>query len=335
MGDVSGTFATDSAANARPGSCQGAVTQLQPGALSCDHRWHLATATTSTTAGMQLYVDGARVATDPTVMLSGSWPATGASGTTRPCHLRRSWRTSTRTSPEASTCDPSHDFRPTGPTRHTRKGTIDPMSVPINVLVSYLPVVLYLMVMTIAVVGLGRVPFWAHPALIVPGLVVRVLTTTDRSEVAVAAGIGALLFFGGVFFLARVVSGATLFTVVGAFTLAPLSWGYPGILAGLVVAGAYSAWRTARRLGGQHVRSAAWQTLFAFGVSPGGFRVPDPEAIPGKRAVLDGAAPDGAARDGAAPAGGVGGEDDSQPLSIQPFLLVGVLLAGTLHVLLA
>jgi hypothetical protein len=107
--------------------------------------------------------------------------------------------------------------------------------------------------------------------------------------------------------------------------LAPLLWGYPGIVAGLVVAGAYSAWWTARRLGGQHVRSTAWQTLFAFGVSPAGLSVPDPEAIPGKRPVPD----------GAAPAGGLGDEDGSKPLSIQPFLLVGVLLAGTLHVLLA
>jgi hypothetical protein len=37
-----------------------------------DNRWHLATATMSTTAGMVLYVDGAQVATDPTVLLSGS-----------------------------------------------------------------------------------------------------------------------------------------------------------------------------------------------------------------------------------------------------------------------
>jgi hypothetical protein len=199
------------------------------------------------------------------------------------------------------------------------------MSVPINIVVSYLPVVLYLMVMTFAAVGMGKVPLWAHPVLIVPGLAVRALTAADWSEVAMAAGVGALLFVGGVFFLARVVSGATLFTVVGAFALAPLWWGYPGIVAGLVVAGTYSAWLTARRLGGHHVRLTAWQTLFAFGVGPGGIGVPDAEAIPGKRPVPDGAAPE---RD-------VGGEDGSKPLSIQPFLLLGVLLAGTLHLLLA
>jgi hypothetical protein len=191
------------------------------------------------------------------------------------------------------------------------------MSVPTNILVSYLPVVLYLMVMTFAAVRLGRVPFWAHPALIVPALVVRALTADSWADVAIAAGAGALLFLGGVFFLARVVSGATLFTVVGAFALAPLSWGYPGIVAGLLVAGVYSGWRTARRLGGQYVQGMAWQTLFAFGVSPGGMSVPDPEALPGKRPVVD----------LAAPAGDVG----SPPLSIQPFLLVGVLVAGTLH----
>jgi hypothetical protein len=196
------------------------------------------------------------------------------------------------------------------------------MSVSINILVSYLPVVLYLMVMTFAAVRLGKISFWAHPALIVPGLVVRVLTATDRFDVVIAAGAGIVMFLGGVFFLARVVSGATLFTVVGAFTLAPLLWGYAGIVAGLVVAGVYSGWRTARRLGGQHVRGMAWQTLFAFGVGSGRLGVPDPEAIPGKRPVLDGAAP-------------AGDEDGSPPLSIQPFLLVGVLLAATLHLLLA
>ena len=167
------------------------------------------------------------------------------------------------------------------------------MSVSISILVSYLPAVLYLMVMTFAAVRLGRVPFWAHPALFVPGLVVRALTADNWAEVAIPASAGAVLFLGGVFFLARVVSGATLFTVVGAFTLAPLSWGYPGLVAGLIVAGGYSGWRTARRLGGQHVHGMAWQTMFAFGVGSGRLGVPDPEAIPGKRPVLDGAAPAG------------------------------------------
>jgi len=198
------------------------------------------------------------------------------------------------------------------------------MSIPAHVLVSYLPAVLYLTVMTVAAVGLGRVLVWAHPALIVPGLVVRAVTADNRVDVAVAAAAGALLFVGGVFFLARVVSGATLFTVVGAFALAPLWWGYPGIGAGLAVAGVFTAWRTARRLGGQHVRGLAWQTLFAFGVSPGRLGAPDPEAIPGKRPALD----------AAAPSGDVGGEDDAPVLSIQPFLLVGVLVAGFLHLLL-
>jgi|GEM_PF-5250745 len=192
-----------------------------------------------------------------------------------------------------------------------------PMSVTISILVSYLPAVLYLTIMTFAAVRLGKVPFWAHPALIVPGLVVRALTADNWVEVAIAASAGAVLFLGGVFFLARVVSGATLFTVVGAFALAPLSWGYPGIVAGLVVAGLYSAWRTARRLGGHHVHGLALQTLFAFGVSPGGISVPDPEALPGKRPVPDGAAP-------------TGDETGSPPLSIQPFLL-----AGTLHLVLS
>ena len=197
------------------------------------------------------------------------------------------------------------------------------MSIPAHVLVSYLPAVLYLTVMTVAAVGLGRVPVWAHPALIVPGLVLRAVTADNRVDVAVAAAVGVLLFVGGVFFLARVVSGATLFTVVGAFALAPLWWGYPGIVAGLAAAGVFTAWRTARTSGGQHVRGLAWQTLFAFGVSPGRLGVPDPEAIPGKRPVLD----------TAAPAGDVGGEEGSPSLSIQPFLLVGALLAGALHVL--
>jgi hypothetical protein len=199
------------------------------------------------------------------------------------------------------------------------------MSIPAHVLVSYLPAMLYLTVMTVAAVGLGRVPVWAHPALIVPGLVLRALTADNRVDVAVAAAAGALFFVGGVFFLARVVSGATLFTVVGAFALAPLWWGYPGIAAGLAAAGVFTAWRTASRLGGQHVRGLAWQTFFAFGVSPGRLGVPDPEAIPGKRPLLD----------AAAPAGDAGADDGSPALSIQPFLLVGVLVAGTLHLLLA
>ena len=197
------------------------------------------------------------------------------------------------------------------------------MSIPGDLLVSYLPAVLYLTVMTVAAVGVGRVPVWAHPALIVPGLVFRAVTADNWVDVAVAATAAVLLFVGGVFFLARVVSGATLFTVVGAFALAPLWWGYPGIVAGLSAAGMFTAWRTARGLGGQHVRGLAWQTLFAFGVSPGGLRAPDPEAIPGKRPVLvAGAPPDD-----------VGGQDRSPGLSIQPFLLVGILLAGTLHLL--
>src|SRR4029079_3393013 len=109
-------------------------------------------------------------------------------------------------------------------------------------------------------VGLGRVPVWAHPALIVPGLVLRALTADSRVDVAVAVAAGAFMFVGGVFFLARVVSGATLFTVVGAFALAPLWAGYPGIVAGLAAAGVFTAWCTARRLGGRHVRGLAWQT---------------------------------------------------------------------------
>jgi hypothetical protein len=198
------------------------------------------------------------------------------------------------------------------------------MSIPAHVLVSYLPVVLYLTVMTVAAVGLGRVPVWAHPALVIPGLAVRALTATDWAEMAFAVGAGVVLFLGGVFFLGRVVSGGTLFTLVGAFTLAPVSWAYPGILAGLMTVGVYSGWRTARSLGGQHVHRTAWQVAFAFGVSPGGITLPDPETIPGKRPVPDAAAPGGEA-------GQLGG---SSALSIQPFLLVGVLVAGTLHLLL-
>jgi hypothetical protein len=194
------------------------------------------------------------------------------------------------------------------------------MSAPTDILVTYLPVVLYLTVMTLTAVCLGWVPVWVHPALIVPGLVVRSFTATDWSEVAVAAGAGAMIFLAGVFFLARTVSGATLFTVAGALTLAPLWWGHPGILAGLVSAGMFTGWRTARRLGGRHVQGTALQILFAFGVSPGGLGIPDPEALPGKRPVPD---------DGPA------GNDGSPMLSIQPFLLVGVLLSGTLHALLA
>lgn len=199
------------------------------------------------------------------------------------------------------------------------------MSAPAHIVLSYLPAVLYLLVMTVAALGLGRVPVWAHPALIVPGLVFRAVTADNWSEVAICAGAGLVLFVGGVFFLGRVVSGATLFTMVGAFTLAPLWWGYPGILAGLVVAGLYAGWRTARRLGGHHVHRTVWQVVFAFGVRPGGgISVPDPEALPGKRPVPD----------RAAPAGDVGREDVSLPLSIQPFLLGAVLLAGALHLFL-
>src|SRR6185295_7435335 len=115
------------------------------------------------------------------------------------------------------------------------------------------------------------------------------VTADDWSEVAITAGAGLVLFIGGVFFLGRVVSGATLFTVVGAVTLAPPLWGYPGIVGALVVAGLYAGWRTARRLGGHHVHQTVWQVVFAFGVAPGGgISVPDPEAIPGKRPVLEG-----------------------------------------------
>jgi hypothetical protein len=35
--------------------------------------WHLATATTSTTDGMRLYVDGAQVASDPTATSAGTY----------------------------------------------------------------------------------------------------------------------------------------------------------------------------------------------------------------------------------------------------------------------
>ncbi|MGV8847365.1 hypothetical protein [Tessaracoccus sp.] len=188
-----------------------------------------------------------------------------------------------------------------------------------NALTAYLPVVLYLSVVTILALGLGRIPFWAHPALIIPGLAYRFLTDTQWSDVAVAAAAGALMLAGGVFFLTRVVSGATLFTVVGAFTLAPLWWGYPGVLAGLVTAGLLTAWATARRLGGSHVQEVALQTVLAFGVSPAGFSAPDPEAIPGKTPASEEVA-------SVRPSAGL--------LSIQPFLLGGVLVVAVAQVLL-
>ena len=203
------------------------------------------------------------------------------------------------------------------------------MSVPAHILVSYLPALLYLTVMTVTAVGLGRVPVWAHPALIVPGLVVLAVTANDRAGVAIAAGAGFVMFLGGVFFLARVVSGATLFTVVGALILAPLLWGYAGLLAGLVTAGVVTGWRTARRLGGQHVQGTAWQILFAFGFSPGGLSLPDPEAIPGKTSALGSAGPEADGGEDVL----AGPVDGSPRLSIQPYLLVGVLLAGALHLL--
>ena len=53
---------------------------------------------------------------------------------------------------------------------------------------------------------------------------------------ALAAGAGLVVFVVGVFFLARVVSGATL-SPWPARSLAPFLWGYPGILARMLTAG--------------------------------------------------------------------------------------------------
>lgn len=178
---------------------------------------------------------------------------------------------------------------------------------------TYLPVGGYLAIACVLLWATGRIPAWVHPVVLLFGIGVRV-AQSGMEEPAYTVGIALFVFVVLVFVASRTISGATLFTLVGAFALVPFQ-GLPGILIGLLVAAGVAVWRTLRGIGKERVTWLAMDTMAAMGVSPAGIGKPQPSLIPERDDLTD-------VRGGSP-------EADRMRMYLPPYLLLGVGLAAT------
>ena len=178
-------------------------------------------------------------------------------------------------------------------------------------LASYGPAVVYLVLVTVALLVTGRCPWWVHPAALTVGVTVRLVLAGPPALIPVALAV--VLYVVGVSVGRRFLSGAGRMTLVVSAAVLPFS-GVPGLAAGLFLAGLAGAVIAARSGGVARVQMLTGTTLLAMGVSGAGLTRPDLALLPAIRTDPASANPDG-------PGLGLPG----RRLYLAPYLLVGVL----------
>lgn len=150
----------------------------------------------------------------------------------------------------------------------------------------YVPAAGYLSMVSVLLWSTQRVPHWVHGFFLVVGLTARVIAS-GWVEPAISTGIAGIVFVVLVFLAARTVSGVTLFSIVVTLALTPME-GWPGLLAGMMVAAVVSVWRTWRNLGKNRVAYLTMDTLNAIGISPAGvIKMPELGLIPDRESLTD------------------------------------------------
>lgn len=142
----------------------------------------------------------------------------------------------------------------------------------------YLPATVYLLVVTIVVMATGRCPAIVHAIAAPAGIAVHVLLMGWTSA-GISAATGAFAFLFGVLFLSRLLTAVGLFSIVTAIAITPVP-GWVGLGAGLALAAIVGTVRTVQVAGTERVRMLTHSTVFAMGVTPGGFSRPNPDMLP-------------------------------------------------------
>jgi hypothetical protein len=190
-----------------------------------------------------------------------------------------------------------------------------------QVLVTFLPALVYLLLVTGLVLAKRRVPEQVHLVALVAGVAVRIVQDGWGSSL-LAVGAAAIALILGVLLTARLITGVTLFTLCTAIALLPLATGWLGVCLGLALAGVVSLVRMLRTYGRDRVNLVTFETMSALGALPGVLGQVDLDRMP-TREDADLAVEAQQADETAGPVKGM-------RMYLPPYLLIGATLAGVL-----
>lgn len=155
---------------------------------------------------------------------------------------------------------------------------------------TYAPALTYLTVVSMLLWRRGRVPGWVHGAGLGLGLLARLTLTVHAGSPVTAAALPVLaaagVFAVGVLVGGRLLTGASLFTMVVALSLLPFE-GWAGVLMGLLAAALVATVRTWRALGKIRVATLTLDTLSVVGLTPAGLRPPTPDRLMAREDAVD------------------------------------------------
>lgn len=153
------------------------------------------------------------------------------------------------------------------------------MNSHISNLVTYLPALGYLAVVSLILWGWRRCPTWVHPVALVGLLPVAVLGSGIYPTLT-AAGISLAVFVVLLYTMGDRITGTSILTLTVTLALSPIQ-NWIGVAAGLLLVTLVACVNIRRVLGRDHIGLLAVRTFTAIGVNPAGTLVaPDLEGIP-------------------------------------------------------
>jgi hypothetical protein len=150
---------------------------------------------------------------------------------------------------------------------------------------SFLPVLLYLAVVSVLLLAAGRCPEWAHPLAVLAGLPVAI-AANEWLDALAGAGIGAGVFVLTVLFGSRLLTGTSAFTVCTTLALLPPGVGVLAVLTGLIVAVLVGVTQTIHASGVGRVRDLLYGMVNALGALGGSVGKPDLDMLAGTSEVV-------------------------------------------------
>jgi hypothetical protein len=140
------------------------------------------------------------------------------------------------------------------------------------------PASLYLALVTLLLATTGRCPAHVHTAALAVGIPTVALLVSWPSALLAAAA-AAVVFLPAVLVAGRMLTGTGLFSLTVTLALLPLT-AWPFAAAGLLLAAAVGAWRTARLVGAHRVTMLTGETMAAVGLRDGTLAKPDLGRLP-------------------------------------------------------
>ena len=159
---------------------------------------------------------------------------------------------------------------------------------PITDYISYAPSVMYLVAVNLFIFLRGRCPFEMHAVGAVAGAAGIAWIEGFSGLVSWWPNlVGALLILFVVgLFAGRIMGGTTFFTLTVTVLMVPFQ-GWLSIFIGFALAAVVAFWRVARSLGKSRVLFLGMETTEAMGVTPAGFKRPEPKNVPSKETLKD------------------------------------------------